>query len=85
MTTQMQFARQGIVTEAMKLVAAQENVSEEFIRQGVAQGTIAICCNRNHKNKKSFAPVFFSFKQEVCVLFISRQSKYNTQGIFCQM
>ena len=50
MTTQMQFARQGIVTEAMKLVAAQENVSEEFIRQGVAQGTIAICCNRNHKN-----------------------------------
>jgi len=52
MTTQMQFARQGIVTEAMKLVAAQENVSEEFIRQGVAQGTIAICCNRNHKNLK---------------------------------
>ena len=52
MTTQMQFARQGIVTEAMKLVAAKENVSEEFIRQGVAQGTIAICCNRNHKNLK---------------------------------
>ena len=52
MTTQMQFARQGIVTEEMKLVAAQENVSEEFIRQGVAQGTIVICCNRNHKNLK---------------------------------
>ena len=52
MTTQMQFARQGIITEAMKLVAAQENVSEEFIRQGVAQGTIAICCNHNHKNLK---------------------------------
>ena len=50
MTTQMQYARQGIITEAMQLVAKQENVTEEFIRQGVAQGTIAICCNINHKN-----------------------------------
>lgn len=50
MATQMQLARQGIITEAMKIVARQEGVSEEFIREGVAQGTIAICANKNHKN-----------------------------------
>lgn len=50
MATQMQLARQGIITEAMKIVARQEGVSEEFIREGVAQGTIAICTNKNHKN-----------------------------------
>lgn len=50
MATQMQLARQGIITEAMKTVAQQEGVSEESIRQGVAAGTIAICCNINHKN-----------------------------------
>jgi len=50
MTTQMQYARQGIITEAMKFVAKQEHVTEEFIRRGLAQGTIAICCNINHKN-----------------------------------
>ncbi len=50
MATQMQLARQGIITKAMKIVARQEGVSEEFIREGVAQGTIAICANKNHKN-----------------------------------
>lgn len=50
MATQMQLARQGIITEAMKIVAGQEKLSPEFIREGVAKGTIAICCNINHKN-----------------------------------
>lgn len=50
MATQMQLARQGIITEAMKIVAEQEKLSPEFIREGVAKGTIAICCNINHKN-----------------------------------
>lgn len=50
MATQMQLACQGIITEAMKIVAEQEKVSPEFIREGVAKGTIAICCNVNHKN-----------------------------------
>ena len=52
MTTQMQFARQGVVTKEMEFVAREENLSPEFIREGVAQGTIAICCNVNHKNLK---------------------------------
>lgn len=50
MATQMQLARQDIITDAMRTVAQQEGVSEEFIRAGVAEGTIAICCNVNHKN-----------------------------------
>ena len=50
MTTQMQLARQGVITEAMKIVAEQEHVTAEFIREGVANGTIAIPCNINHKN-----------------------------------
>lgn len=50
MATQMQLARQGIITDAMRAVAQQEGVSEEFIRAGVAEGTIAICANKNHKN-----------------------------------
>lgn len=49
MATQMQLARQGIITDAMRIVAQQEGVSEEFIRAGVAEGTIAICANKNHK------------------------------------
>ena len=50
MATKMQLARQGIITDAMRTVAQQEGVSEEFIRAGVAEGTIAICANKNHKN-----------------------------------
>lgn len=50
MATQMQLARQGVITDAMKIAAQQEGVSEEFIRAGVAEGTIAVCANKNHKN-----------------------------------
>lgn len=50
MTTQMQSARQGIITDAMKIVAEHEGVSPEFVRAGVAAGTIAIPCNIKHKN-----------------------------------
>ncbi len=50
MATQMQLARQGIITDAMRTVAQQEGVSEEFIRASVAEGTIAICANVKHKN-----------------------------------
>jgi len=35
-------ARRGIVTVEMKQVAAQEGVTEDFIRRGVAEGHIVI-------------------------------------------
>ena len=46
----MQLARQGIITAAMEIVAKQDGLSPELIRNRVAEGTIAICANINHKN-----------------------------------
>jgi phosphomethylpyrimidine synthase len=48
--TQLELARQGIISSQMKLVAEQEGVDAEFIRQGVAKGTIVIPANINHTN-----------------------------------
>lgn len=52
MATQMQAAREGKITDAMKIVAEAEKISAEKIRAGVAQGVIAICANINHKSLK---------------------------------
>lgn len=48
--TQIDAARQGIITDAMKRVAEKERKTPEEIRAGVAAGTIAIPANINHKN-----------------------------------
>lgn len=48
--TQIDAARQGIITDAMKRVAEKERKSPEEIRARVAAGTIAIPANINHKN-----------------------------------
>ncbi|MCG8566015.1 MAG: phosphomethylpyrimidine synthase ThiC, partial [Desulfobacterales bacterium] len=52
MTTQLEAARQGIVTEEMKTVAASEGLSETFIMDHVAKGEIVIPCNPNRKHQK---------------------------------
>ncbi|WP_077074925.1 phosphomethylpyrimidine synthase ThiC [Aedoeadaptatus urinae] len=48
--TQMDAARQGIITKEMKIVAEKEHRSEEEIRQWVAEGKVAIPANINHKS-----------------------------------
>jgi len=48
--TQLELAKEGIISSPMKLVAEQEGVDAEFIRQGVAKGTIVIPANINHTN-----------------------------------
>jgi phosphomethylpyrimidine synthase len=48
--TQIESARQGIVTSQMKTVAAKESISEEKLRQLVADGRVVIPANVNHKN-----------------------------------
>lgn len=48
--TQMLAARSGQITPAMRRVAEKEKVSPEFVREGVAAGTIVIPANINHKN-----------------------------------
>lgn len=43
-------ALNGTITPEMEQVALREGVLPEFIRQGVAAGSIVIPCNPNHKN-----------------------------------
>ncbi|MHC1720650.1 MAG: phosphomethylpyrimidine synthase ThiC [Clostridiaceae bacterium] len=47
-TTQMDAAKKGIITKEMETVATKENLDVEFIRKGVAAGTIVIPANKNH-------------------------------------
>jgi phosphomethylpyrimidine synthase len=49
-TTQLDYARQGIITDKMRAAAAAEGVDPEFIRAGIAAGTIIICHNLKHAN-----------------------------------
>ena len=48
LVTQMDYARAGIVTPAMRTVAEQEGRDPEYIRERVARGTIAIPANIRH-------------------------------------
>lgn len=52
MSTQMQMAREGKISDEMKIVAEQEKIPAEEIRLKVASGVVAICANVNHKNLK---------------------------------
>lgn len=45
--TQLEDAKKGIITDEMKAVAKNEGVSEEFIRNSVANGTIVVTSNVN--------------------------------------
>ena len=47
-TTQMDAAKQGMITPEMKTVAAKEYRTEEEIRDLVARGQVVICANRGH-------------------------------------
>ncbi len=46
--TQMSCARQGMVTEQMRIVAAKEGLEPEAVRQEVAAGRLVIPANVNH-------------------------------------
>ncbi|MDD2732419.1 MAG: phosphomethylpyrimidine synthase ThiC [Desulfuromonadaceae bacterium] len=48
--TQLEYARRGLITEKMQIVAVKEGVPPEFIRDGIAAGTIIICHNIKHAN-----------------------------------
>ena len=47
--TQLEYARQGTITEAMEKSAASEGVSAEIIRLGLADGNIVITQNLRHR------------------------------------
>ena len=46
--TQMDAAKQGIITKQMEIVAEKEHLDPEVIRQRVAQGSVVIPANINH-------------------------------------
>lgn len=48
--TQLELAREGIVSPQMKLVAEYEGLEADVVRQGVANGTIVIPANPRHPN-----------------------------------
>ncbi|HEY4745724.1 MAG TPA: phosphomethylpyrimidine synthase ThiC, partial [Desulfuromonadaceae bacterium] len=48
--TQLEYARRGVITEKMQAAALAEGVTPEFIRDGLAAGTIVICHNVKHAN-----------------------------------
>ncbi|MBI1921379.1 MAG: phosphomethylpyrimidine synthase ThiC [Geobacter sp.] len=49
MKTQIEYAREGILTPQMAAVAEQENVSSGYVRRMVAEGKIVIPWNHNRK------------------------------------
>ncbi|UWP59272.1 phosphomethylpyrimidine synthase ThiC [Ruminococcus gauvreauii] len=53
-TTQMNAARNGIITDAMKTVADYEQIDAERIRELVAKGQLAIPANKNHQCLKPY-------------------------------
>ena len=48
--TQLEFARKGVLTDAMKAVARDENVPENVVLAAVADGTAVIPLNVHHAN-----------------------------------
>jgi len=48
--TQLELAKQGTISPQMETVAQYEGLEAEFIRQGVAEGTIVVPANINHTN-----------------------------------
>ena len=48
--TQMEAAKKGIITPEIEKVAKKEYMDPEVLRQRVAEGTVAIPCNINHKS-----------------------------------
>ncbi|EPE3793437.1 phosphomethylpyrimidine synthase ThiC [Campylobacter lari] len=49
MKTQMSYAKEGIFTKQMQIVAQKEQVSEDFLLENIAYGKIIIPANINHK------------------------------------
>ena len=48
--TQMEAAKAGTITEQMNVIAKNENVNAEWLREKVAVGEIAVPANIHHKN-----------------------------------
>lgn len=52
--TQLEAAKQGIITEEMRQVAEDEHIDAEKIREGVEAGHIVILANKNHRSLHAY-------------------------------
>lgn len=48
--TQMEAARNGIITKELEIVAKKEGMEVETLRKYVEKGRVVICANKNHKS-----------------------------------
>ncbi len=48
--TQLELAKQGVISPQMKQVAQQEGMNQEVVQQHIAEGTVVIPANINHDN-----------------------------------
>lgn len=55
MKTQMEYAREGVITDKMIAAAGEANISPESLMANIAQGTAIICHNNVHLNGKPLA------------------------------
>ena len=53
--TQLHFARQGVITEEMRVVAVREQLTPEMVREEVAVGRMIIPANINHPELEAMA------------------------------
>ncbi|ABA89475.1 4-amino-5-hydroxymethyl-2-methylpyrimidine-phosphate synthase [Syntrophotalea carbinolica DSM 2380] len=53
--TQLEMARQGIVSDKMKQAAADAGIDAEILRQRIAEGTAIVCHNNMHANGRPLA------------------------------
>lgn len=53
--TQLEIAREGRISPAMEAAAANEGVPAEQVRQGIADGTVVLPANRNHRSLRPTA------------------------------
>lgn len=55
MKTQMEYAREGKITDKMKAAAREASITPETLRDNIARGTTIICHNNLHLNGKPLA------------------------------
>jgi len=53
--TQMYYAKKGIITDDMRIVAETEKLDVELVRSEIARGRLIIPANVNHRNMKPMA------------------------------
>lgn len=55
MKTQLEYAREGIITDKIQQASEEANISAALLRERIAEGTAIICHNNLHKNGRPLA------------------------------